>query len=309
MMNSVKTNLFIILFLNVYIGASGSELTHSYISKYREVVISEMHRTGIPASIKMAQAIVESASGTSTLAKQSNNHFGIKCGKNWKGETVYRHDDDYENGLLVRSCFRAYDDPVESFYAHSDFLANPYSKRYKPLFELDTYDYKAWAHGLKKAGYATDKNYPKKLIDIIEKYELFKLDFGYVAPEEELLAVEETKEETTREEEQTNKPVILEPIGTHSSTTSPTSIASKEGIYTVRNGDRMEDIARLHNLELRELYFKNRMPFGSQPQVGEVLQLNEYLHFKRRPKIVKSLVKKRSADEFLFEETIEIASD
>jgi hypothetical protein len=307
MMNSVKTNLFIILFLNVYYLASASELTYSYISTYREIVISEMHRTGIPASIKMAQAIVESASGTSTLARQSNNHFGIKCGNSWEGETVYRHDDDYENGLLVRSCFRAYDDPVESFYAHSDFLANPYSQRYKPLFELDVYDYKAWAYGLKKAGYATDKNYPKKLIDIIEKYELFKLDFGYIPPEEELLAVEETSLEKKQPVEKPEKKIIARPTGANSSKSNYSS--SKEVLYTVRIGDRMEDIASHHNMDLRELYFKNRMPFGSQPQVGETIVLNEYLHFKRRPKIVKSVVEKSSADEYLFEESIEIASD
>jgi len=205
MMNSVKTNLFIILFLNVNYLAMGSELTHSYIARYSEVAISEMHRTGIPASIKMAQAIVESASGTSTLARQSNNHFGIKCGKSWQGGTVYRHDDDYENGLLVRSCFRAYDDALESFYAHSDFLANPYSKRYKPLFDLDAHDYKAWAHGLKKAGYATDKNYPKKLIDIIEKYELFKLDFWLCSSSGRVVGARRNQERASSEKKEVQR--------------------------------------------------------------------------------------------------------
>ena len=90
----------------------------TYISQYKEIAVAEMHRTGVPASIKMAQAILESGSGRSTLARQSNNHFGIKCGSSWEGETVYRHDDDYKNGLLVRSCFRAYDDPAESFFHH-----------------------------------------------------------------------------------------------------------------------------------------------------------------------------------------------
>jgi len=154
----------------------GSEHTPAYIQQYKTIAQHEMDRVGIPASIKMAQAILESASGRSTLARQSNNHFGIKCGKDWKGGEVYRHDDDYKDGLLVRSCFRAYDDPAESFRAHSDFLTD--NRRYKPLFELDIYDYKGWANGLRKAGYATDPQYPSKLIRIIEEYELHLLDLG-----------------------------------------------------------------------------------------------------------------------------------
>lgn len=145
-----------------------------YIEKYKELAISEMHRTNIPASIKMAQAILESGLGTSTLATQANNHFGIKCNGGWTGDTYYREDDDYKNGKLIKSCFRKYNNPAESFIAHSDFLVK--QPRYSKLFLLQTDDFAGWAYGLREAGYATDKKYPTKLIDIINKYNLAELD-------------------------------------------------------------------------------------------------------------------------------------
>jgi len=145
-----------------------------YIEKYRELAISEMHRTNIPASIKMAQAILESGLGTSTLATQANNHFGIKCNGGWTGDTYYREDDDYKNGKLIKSCFRKYNNPAESFIAHSDFLVK--QPRYGKLFLLQKDDFAGWAYGLREAGYATDKKYPSKLIDIINKYNLDELD-------------------------------------------------------------------------------------------------------------------------------------
>ena len=180
MISSAK--LRFLAFLLITLGVTSiyaSDHTAAYIQQYKTIAQQEMDRVGIPASITMAQGILESASGRSTLAKQSNNHFGIKCGKNWTGEEVYRHDDDYKDGLLVRSCFRAYDDPAKSFMAHSDFLTD--NRRYAFLFELDVYDYKGWAHGLRKAGYATDPNYPSKLIRIIEEHELY-LCLLYTSP-------------------------------------------------------------------------------------------------------------------------------
>lgn len=126
--------------------------------------MEEQQRTGIPASIKLAQAVLESGAGSGELALRSNNHFGIKCKKNWTGATTY-YDDD-ERG----ECFRSYDSVAFSFRDHSDFLrAGPH---YAFLFELDLTDYKAWANGLKKAGYATNPRYPEKLIGIIETYNL-----------------------------------------------------------------------------------------------------------------------------------------
>lgn len=142
-----------------------------YIEHYAQLAIEEMNKYGIPASITLAQACLESADGNSPLARISNNHFGIKCKAGWTGQTVYK-DDDYRN-----ECFRKYKSPIESFRDHSRFLNE--STRYQFLFEYDIMDYKKWAHGLKKAGYATDPNYPDRLIKIIEDFQLNELDRYY----------------------------------------------------------------------------------------------------------------------------------
>lgn len=153
------------------------EVIIRYIDRYKDVAIDEMVRAGIPASIKLAQAILESNAGRSYLAVNGNNHFGIKCGKYWQGRTVMREDDDYENGKLIKSCFRAFPSVAFSFKAHSEFLLDPKKDyRYGFLFELPITDYRAWAKGLKKAGYATDPNYPKRLISLIERFELSMYD-------------------------------------------------------------------------------------------------------------------------------------
>jgi flagellum-specific peptidoglycan hydrolase FlgJ len=119
----------------------------SYIENYKELAISEMKRTGIPASITLAQGMLESDFGRSSLARVANNHFGIKCHNDWRGQTVRQHDDSRNE------CFRKYQRPEDSFYDHSDFLRS--GSRYTSLFRLDPYDYKAWAHGLRRARYAT----------------------------------------------------------------------------------------------------------------------------------------------------------
>ncbi len=142
--------------------------TLAYVNRYKHVAIEDMEIYKIPASITLAQGILESGSGGSNLALKSNNHFGIKCHKDWKGKKV-RHDDDRR-----RECFRKYAHPEESFDDHSKFLTT--RGRYEPLFNLREDDYKAWAKGLKKAGYATDRKYPKKLIIIIEDYNLYEYD-------------------------------------------------------------------------------------------------------------------------------------
>jgi LysM repeat protein len=149
-----------------------------YIHTYRGIAVAEMHRTGIPASIKLAQAILESDMGRSDLASLANNHFGIKCGRDWQGDVYYKPDDEKDtSGIIVKSCFRSFSDASASFIAHSDFLTNPAKKaRYGPLFELELADYRSWAYGLRKAGYATDPAYPEKLIRIIEEYRLYQYD-------------------------------------------------------------------------------------------------------------------------------------
>ena len=145
-----------------------NKYTLQYIKKYAPLAVLEMHKYNIPASVTLAQGILESGNGRSQLASKSNNHFGIKCHTGWKGAKVY-HDDD-EKG----ECFRKYKYVETSYKDHSEFLSG--RRRYASLFKLRKSDYKGWAKGLKKAGYATDKKYPKKLIKIIEEYKLYEFD-------------------------------------------------------------------------------------------------------------------------------------
>ena len=141
-----------------------------YIIQYRDVAVREMNNAHVPASIIIAQGILESNAGQSTLAKEGNNHFGIKCHKDWTGETIYKDDD------IPNECFRKYATAQESFRDHSFFLIQ--RDRYKTLFQLKLTDYKGWATGLKKAGYATSPTYAEQLIKTIETFKLYKLDRG-----------------------------------------------------------------------------------------------------------------------------------
>ncbi len=150
------------------ISSSTLNKTELYIQNYKEIAIEEMQQYKIPASITLAQGILESGSGHSELSSKSNNHFGIKCHKGWKGERVY-HDDDAKG-----ECFRKYKHPSYSFRDHSLFLSE--RQRYFHLFKLEPTDYKGWAKGLQKAGYATDRKYPAKLISLIERYNLHLYD-------------------------------------------------------------------------------------------------------------------------------------
>ena len=161
-----------IIFILCYNFSFSQRITsrEEYIDRYRVLAIMEMQRSGVPASITLAQACLESNNGNSRLSKASNNHFGIKCKSYWTGKTVY-YDDDEKN-----ECFRSYDSVEDSYRDHSDFLiSNP---RYSNLFRLDITDFKGWAHGLKRYGYATNPRYAEHLIRIIEAYKLYKYDQG-----------------------------------------------------------------------------------------------------------------------------------
>ncbi len=160
--------LITIMVALVAVAASAQSPIEKYIAQWAPTAVREMYRSGVPASITLAQGILESRYGLSTLAADGNNHFGIKCHKDWTGKKQY-HDDDAKG-----ECFRVYDTADESFRDHSDFLR--YRDRYKFLFDLETTDYKSWAYGLKKAGYATDPGYPGKLIKYIEDYKLYEYD-------------------------------------------------------------------------------------------------------------------------------------
>jgi len=168
---------FLILFVFLYSYTLNSQdFVFDYIENYKDVSIDKMNRYGIPASITLAQGMLESNWGRSDLAVKANNHFGIKCGNDWTGPTFSWEDDEYKNGNIVKSCFRVYNSVSESFDDHSAFLSK---KRYRFLYDYGVYDYKSWAKGLVKAGYATDPKYADKLIFIIEKYNLFEFDSQY----------------------------------------------------------------------------------------------------------------------------------
>ena len=154
-----------------------AKLKIDYIGQYKDIAIAEMYRTGIPASIILAQGLLESSAGTSKLATNANNHFGIKCKKYWEGESYYHKDDDYnKRGKLIKSCFRQYDSVLESYIDHSNFLIQ--TAHYSQLFDYSQRDFANWAWGLKDAGYATDKKYPLKLIKLIQDFELYQYDIA-----------------------------------------------------------------------------------------------------------------------------------
>jgi len=291
----------------------------SYISQYKEIAISEMLRTGIPASIKMAQALLESGAGKSTLARKANNHFGIKCGGQWNGGEFYREDDDYnKHGKLIKSCFRKFDSVTQSFIAHSEFLSD--QRRYKFLFSIKHGNYKAWAYGLKKAGYATDKKYPQKLIDIIEKYELYLLDDGFngdllfdaIAQEEK---VSEDGVSYAEQEVETKKGIFIYPGAKVKSTAKKqdTKNAQPRGKrrdivdldnihHIVKRGQKISDIARIYNMESNGIRLRNRIPKDAEPLAGEKIFLRKYISLTNRPQFMRFENEKAIAaeDEFIF---------
>ncbi len=169
-LNRYITVLALALAVTATASAQDRTTKQEYINKYKQLAIDDMETYGIPASIKMAQALLESDAGNSRLAREGNNHFGIKCKKEWTGETIH-HDDD-----APQECFRKYASAAQSFRDHSEFLDR--SPRYQSLFDLDPLDYKGWAYGLKAAGYATNPKYPELLIKLIEDNKLYLLDKG-----------------------------------------------------------------------------------------------------------------------------------
>ena len=177
-----KILYFILLFTAPMVTMAQSEIAKAYIQKYKHIAIKEMKRTGVPASITLAQAIVESASGESNLAKNANNHFGIKCKTDWKGETTYQDDD------TKQECFRVYPNANASFIDHSNFIKT--RPNYAALFQLDPVDDSAWAIGLKKAGYATASDYANKLMKVIDDYELSQFNFPELNDENDTAASE-----------------------------------------------------------------------------------------------------------------------
>lgn len=195
--------------------------TEEYIEVFKEIAKQNMRDYGIPASITLAQGILESGSGKGDLTRRSNNHFGIKCHKGWQGDRAY-HDDDE-----IGECFRKYNHPMYSFSDHSQFLTS--RSRYASLFRLRKDDYKGWARGLRKAGYATDKRYPQKLISLIERYRLYQYD-------KEVLKNKKRKAIVSHERSGVN-----------------------ELVHTVKKGDTLYSISRRYGLSVQELMSVNRL--------------------------------------------------
>lgn len=236
-----------------------NSFTVDYIGTYKDVAIRKMEEYKIPASITLAQGILESGNGLSELTRKANNHFGIKCHSSWRGPKVY-HDDDRRG-----ECFRKYPSAEGSFNDHSKFLTG--RGRYEFLFDLSPDDYKAWAKGLKKAGYATDRKYPKKLISFIENFELYKYDdlvlddraYKKYAKAHALEIPQESEVAVVERQEQRGGRVAYR-----------TSIAT----YTVDKGDTLYSIARDHDLTVEELKELNKLR-SNHLDVGQELIVSE----------------------------------
>ena len=235
-----KLKLFLILIISCLTlqAQTRNKQYEDYIKKYRELAVEEMKKYHIPASITLAQGLLESGAGQSTLARKSNNHFGIKCGSDWRGKTV-SHDDDARG-----ECFRAYKHPKESYEDHSKFLAG--RSRYASLFKLKITDYKGWARGLKKAGYATNPRYADQLIGIIELYELHKYD------------------------EKNYLKWIKKNPNPHQ-----TYIANDLLYIVVRAGDSWKSISKEFDISQKKLRKYNDLYKGYALQVGDILYLEK----------------------------------
>ncbi len=241
-----------------------------YIDRYHTIAIDHMERYGIPASITLAQGILESDSGNSHLSRSSNNHFGIKCKKNWEGERVY-HDDD-EKG----ECFRAYPSVEDSYEDHAKFLDS--SPRYDSLFAYSSSDYRSWARGLKAAGYATAPDYAERLIKIIEanKLYLFDKDNGAALYAASHSGVEPSEEQFTVQPSENDEGIDPNNYRVTINAHRGYNVYSTNGIYYVlaKSDDSFENIGKLFGLSAGNLRRFNDVPKGENPIEGEVVYIN-----------------------------------
>ena len=290
-----KLKLFLILIISCLTlqAQTRNKQYEAYIKKYRELAVEEMKKYHIPASITLAQGLLESGAGQSALARKSNNHFGIKCGSDWYGKTV-SHDDDARG-----ECFRAYKHPKDSYEDHSKFLAG--RPRYASLFKLNMTDYKGWARGLKKAGYATNPRYADQLIGIIELYELYKYDDKnylkwikknpnphqtYIANDLLYIVVRagdswksisqefDISQKKLRKYNDLYKGYALQ-VGDILYLEKKNKKAQKDNIVHVfRAGESMYGISQKYGIRLKNLYKLNKMnPEDPTPKVGTILRL------------------------------------
>jgi hypothetical protein len=252
-----------------------------YIAHYADDAVREMKKSGIPASITLAQACLESSDGNSPLAVEANNHFGIKCA-NWPGPGYYQ-DDDAPN-----ECFRKYSSAFESFDDHSNFLKS--RPRYASLFELDPTDYRGWAHGLKKAGYATDPNYADRLIKIIEDYNLHRYDTG----NESAVAYASATGRALPHSQHSFKKIVEVPSA------APVDIYTERKVMTIngasyilaRSGDNFKKLSEELHLGYWQLPKYNELPGDANLTAGQVV----YITPKKRNAEVKNYIVKEGDD-------------
>jgi len=260
-----------------------SKITIDYVNKYKDIAIREMKRTGIPASITLAQGILESASGESELAKQYNNHFGIKCKTEWTGPKTY-HDDDTK-----KECFRVYPDADSSYRDHANFIK--FRPFYASLFELDPVDDSAWAYGLKKAGYATEKDYASRLLKLIDDYELAQYNFS-----DSVWAENKIPEHNNPDKSEPPKTVVIKkPILLKD--TTPTKTPLKYPLYKKfrvnhttaiwgEKGRSFLEIAKTYHIALYKLYKYNNLP------QTDLIQNDQIIYLAERSKDSSNVVKK-----------------
>lgn len=306
MKNNIFVGAFTALLLMLSLHASAQRrntVYNNYIRDYADLAVDQMKRYKIPASITLSQGLLESGAGQSTLARRSNNHFGIKCGNNWTGRSVRANDD------APNECFRAYSNVKDSYEDHSKFLTQ--NRRYASLFSLKQTDYRGWAQGLKKAGYATDRSYATKLISIIEDYELYKYDTKSMSKREErrwqkelkkkpwlanphdvyiangiayviardgdtfdLLSGEFkiSKSKLVKYNELEKSYTLMDGDIIYLNKKNKKSLSST--IYhVVRDGDSMHSISQIYGIQLKSLYKLNGIKVDYVPEVGERIYL------------------------------------
>ena len=287
----MKRILFFLIFILTFISASAQteqqkRLAEAYLDKYASFAVEEMQRSGVPASITLAQGMLESSYGNSELAVKANNHFGIQCHGDWKGKS-YEHMDSGE----LRQ-FRKYKSVLDSYADHSDFLAN--RSRYSALFELERTDYKAWANGLKQAGYAEDPEYAAKLIRMIEMYRLYEYDICKASVAEE--HVTEPVRESVKEV--VEKPLREAPRQLRTNRYNLTrEMFSRNGVPFIYAyaGEKYSDIARQYGLFLSEVLSFNDVAADCEIPCDAVV----YLQAKKRKAA-------KGSDEYVVEEGMDM---
>jgi hypothetical protein len=261
-MHRMKKIVLLAVAAVVVTAAAGQKISRAeYLERYKNIAIADMEKYGIPASIKMAQGMLESDNGNSRLAREGNNHFGIKCQSSWTGEKLY-HDDD-----ATGECFRGYTNAAESWRDHSEFLDR--GQRYQFLFDLDPLDYKAWAYGLKQAGYATNPRYPELLIKIIEENELYLLDRGEQISIGEIIAREEADKTSHEVVPHTGEQVDVDNFVIAMYNHNGYEIYANNGSQFVvaREGDNLAEIAWLLGISEKRLRRFNDL--DSDQNIGE----------------------------------------